>query len=97
MVGMMCSNCANFKDKHIYNDVCKSLFNKIDCFLHSIHEDKFISVPNGSTGIALAEQIYNILRHYSTEENDSEGEDVHIPKPCDIFKKYVEKRNSQDV
>ena len=76
---VMCENCSNKNE-----DCCKLLSDKISCFVMYLHESGFIYVPNGSTGLSIEESIYNILRHHSKDTKDTEGEDMNIPKPCEI-------------
>lgn len=92
MRGIHCDNCPNGKDKteeQMATTSCDGIFNKINCLLHHLHERKLIYIPNGTTGIALTESVFNILRHYSTKEQDGEMEDVNIPKPADIVQNLI--------
>lgn len=95
MEGIHCDNCPNGQgktEKEMEGTCCDGLFNKIDCFQEFLYDKKLIYVPNGSTRIAINEEIFNILRHYSTKAEDREGEDAHITKPIEIARTYLKQR-----
>lgn len=76
-----------------------TLFDEVMRFLYEIADEdlnpdnkQFVYIPNGSTGLGLAEQIYNILRHYSIDKEEREGKDEHIVKPCEIASLIIQSR-----
>jgi len=94
MEGIHCDNCPNGQkktEKEMANTSCDGIYNKIDCFQEFLYDKKLIYVPNGSTRLAINEEIYNILRHYSTKKEDKTTEDLKIIKPCEIMEEILKK------
>lgn len=95
MIGIHCDNCPNGKgktEKELEQTCCDGLFNKIDCFQAFLYDKKLIYVSNESSRIAINEAIFNILRKYSTDKKESDGDDMNIPKPCDIAGIIIKER-----
>jgi hypothetical protein len=88
----ICPNAMGKTDKELELTSCDGLYNKIDCFQGWLYDAGIIYVPNGSTRITISEAIYNILRKYSTNNVERGGNDLNIPKPCDVAIDLIQAR-----
>jgi len=78
----MCRGCG------IKDECGRGLYEIIFCFLYDLNEAEKIYIPNGSSGIFLADAIYNLLRKYSTDEEERRIE-ACTPKPSDFLESYL--------
>jgi len=65
------------------------LFDKIMDFLLELHDDEMIYIPNGTTGLCVAEDVYNILKKYSTSKEERKSDDMNIPKPAELMSEVL--------
>jgi len=61
------------------------LFNRVMDFIFDLHNDEMVYIPNGTTGLCVAEDVYNILKKYSTSKEERESDNMNIPKPVEIM------------
>ena len=76
-----CGNWKQCKGQNLY-DICS-------CMIYDLHDKKIIHVSNGSEGLSLIEQVFNVLRHNSTDKKLRDMHDVNVLKPSEIMGAYL--------